>query len=642
MPVMLYPYWVEQIDEGGKINIWTKVTVPANSTLSLYIVKGNSTEPDGNNVFVFFDDFTGTNTNTNTNNGLDTNKWTLGGHSYGTPNYTVSDSLLKLSSNSVWSVIHSTLTFSSNFIVECKARLLGIEQSTRIIGIIDSQTFDSYKFCFKEDGSLNIGNYIQMWFTDGTQHHIDPTYYDVKNDFHKYRIIKGEDAVIGQILDKYENVIVGHKYTTNNPNWTTLNWYIYALVYDDIGIEYDYIYIRKYTQHEPFVITYQVNNDVMYVAITNPNNNQLTDYQVAIPGNGFISTPNESLYILDEDGLQASESLVGEDLTNLVQVDPQITFKKRVKLYLTKNLPEQSTDVILHIPPQLSTFWEHRGKNLVLTDKNNNVLSFKITSESLNELYGIVYGLSNYTIYDTFYLYFDDGLARSQYGLVPKAECPYDAEYKLVPRLESTGVILKFPFMPSHEFDPDNICIFDSSRKLRYLFDTYNKELFVKLPYLLTSTGLTLYIYPKDLPNDDLGPLDTVIYPCQVKQLQIETKQDTFIGDILAINGIVYVTLQKWVEDNPKLGIFSIEEAPDVISRYGSFGKIYKAILHIANLLELKRLERDLQNETVQVTWDDEKFIAVPTQYRNQMILSGDDKYYLVEIALHRVKDIRI
>ena len=126
-------------------------------------------------------------------------------------------------------------------------------------------------------------------------------------------------------------------------------------------------------------------------------------------------------------------------------------------------------------------------------------------------------------------------------------------------------------------------------------------------------------------------------YDGKVNNFQTESNDTNLrYGDYLLINGNYYNVIQKWAEDKPKLGVFNIESSLDNVINYGLLGTIYKAILHITSKEELKQLETDLHNELVTLEWDGETFQVVPIQYKNQMILSGTDKYYIVEVAFYK------
>ena len=119
--------------------------------------------------------------------------------------------------------------------------------------------------------------------------------------------------------------------------------------------------------------------------------------------------------------------------------------------------------------------------------------------------------------------------------------------------------------------------------------------------------------------------------------MQIETLSTLNYGDKFTINGRPYTVIQKFVEDTPKIGIFNIENVPDDIVNYGAYNRVYEAILHLTSEEELNELEAMLQNEVVTVSWDNDTFIAVPLQYNNQMILSGNKKTYRINITLRKL-----
>ncbi|OQB00857.1 MAG: hypothetical protein BWY21_02348 [Parcubacteria group bacterium ADurb.Bin216] len=85
------PYWIESKTNGSTAKIWIKVSSVPVGGVNLYMYYGNVSAisaSDGNNTFIFFDDFIGTT--------IDTSKWNS--ISYGTGGiYSVSGSVLNVS-----------------------------------------------------------------------------------------------------------------------------------------------------------------------------------------------------------------------------------------------------------------------------------------------------------------------------------------------------------------------------------------------------------------------------------------------------------------------------------------------------------------------------------------------------------------
>jgi len=80
------PYWIEEWNITGTSTIWIKVPGQGTSQIDMYYGNPSATsESNGDNTFVFFDDFEGSE--------LDTNKWS---ETYNYPVWTVSNSILSL------------------------------------------------------------------------------------------------------------------------------------------------------------------------------------------------------------------------------------------------------------------------------------------------------------------------------------------------------------------------------------------------------------------------------------------------------------------------------------------------------------------------------------------------------------------
>ena len=260
-----YPYWIEQLDIDGKINIWTKVDIPANSTKAFYIVKGpgNSDNLDGERVFDFFDDFTGST--------LNASKWSKGMGLYSEPECLLSDSELTITANSVYALLHRKDSITNDFIIECKARLNSINQGATILGIADVNNFENCRVYFMEDGqfsgsgSLAVNGILTAHKDSSDFEFVQQTFCIVQTDYYKYRIVKHGSDVNMQIVNKTGFQKSNAKFTFTQTNTSNIRWKVFAVVKDLGGITYDYIFIRKYSDIEPIIITYKINDDILYI-----------------------------------------------------------------------------------------------------------------------------------------------------------------------------------------------------------------------------------------------------------------------------------------------------------------------------------------------------------------------------------------
>jgi len=106
------PYWIEEKIDGSWAYVWIKVPyIPANGNATLYMYYGNTTpvtsESDGEEVFILFDHFDGTQ--------LDSNKWTT--VVVGTGKHKVDNSILTITDAEALSKrykVYSTSRFSVN------------------------------------------------------------------------------------------------------------------------------------------------------------------------------------------------------------------------------------------------------------------------------------------------------------------------------------------------------------------------------------------------------------------------------------------------------------------------------------------------------------------------------------------------
>lgn len=238
----LLNHWTEKFDKANNIAIfWVKVpNIPANGTKTIYLkINTSRTEDLSNpeNVFDLWDDFEG--------NSLDTTKWeVLSGVTV-----SVSNSVLRITNDGAEFGVKSKITFS-NYAIHGKVRTGG--------------TSDCDEW------------FIAIAWKDGSNHYKhrhNPKHPDSKKRHCIYKIVGGS-----------ETIIVYVNYTTADTNWhkfvaKVLDSGKKAIEFEDLPdlettdteltspfniclggttcsghyAEFDYIFVRKYTEPEPTV-----------------------------------------------------------------------------------------------------------------------------------------------------------------------------------------------------------------------------------------------------------------------------------------------------------------------------------------------------------------------------------------------------
>ncbi|XRP97777.1 DUF2341 domain-containing protein (plasmid) [Methanocaldococcus sp. 16A] len=268
-----YPYWIENSTDG--LWIWTKVNISANSNITLYIQKKPGYQPDGNKVFLFFDDFNGTS--------LDTNKWALSGSgtvSVGNGTLTVSPP-----GDGSTEAVYSIDTFSPQIVVgfyhkKGYGALLGWEDPTNLgagTGTVDWHTASSVNTWYLAVGDGTNWITANLGSPDTTNWHLDEI------------VVKSDGATLyrdGNLMGS-----VSQNQAIASGSIDIRAW---------IGSVYvDYVYVRKYADQEPQIFVEQISTDAWKVIISNPNNFNLVDFQVKINGSGIVTDTNDSLLITD-------------------------------------------------------------------------------------------------------------------------------------------------------------------------------------------------------------------------------------------------------------------------------------------------------------------------------------------------------
>jgi hypothetical protein len=156
------PYWYESGCGTTNTIVWLKTTIPATTTNTIYWYYGNgsvSSAASGDNVFSFFDDFSGSS--------LNMTKWDVTGDGAGTTpsggSTTVSDGIMTTTSSSDWRMVASKTSFGTNTAI--RARLKSYHASSSPYEIFayvtDSSRFRGLDAMYSEYSSLNNSYYAE-------------------------------------------------------------------------------------------------------------------------------------------------------------------------------------------------------------------------------------------------------------------------------------------------------------------------------------------------------------------------------------------------------------------------------------------------------------------------------------------------
>ena len=261
----ILPYWIEQLPDGT-YRIWTKTRIAANSSTVLYIQKKDGYSPDGDSVFEFFDDFDG--------NSLDTSKWEKINNGI-----TVGNSKITITNDAI-----------GHYLDNIQDKIITVKiinyQSGGWGGYGIYQNFDMNEdvtsekgFCFRFDSTNTLS--VKDW-NDGTRDGVwvnqplpDTLKFEIDNTNVRY-------------------------YYNDDLLWTkpipTISGYLKFMANNGNSLQIDYVFIRKYADQEPTVSIEQISDDTWKITITNNNDYDLTDFQVAVEGIPLTSN-TESLYV---------------------------------------------------------------------------------------------------------------------------------------------------------------------------------------------------------------------------------------------------------------------------------------------------------------------------------------------------------
>lgn len=354
------PYHIDSITN----DVTFPITLEASETITKYIAKPDGESPNADEVYPFYEDFSGSS--------LNANKWDTSG----SPTISVADGTLTISANSVES-IKSKLTFGNGYTIITKHRAtqhdtthsgmdIGFGQyiyptSTNCF-VIRPSTFSSPTYCsIVQDGN---GRTIGIQGVDDTNFHIS-------------KLVRESDENI-YIRDD----VTIDTLTTNLPSGNLpiqIGIGTYANVQNS---EIDYIYAIKNTNATDPTVSITNYGSYYKIEITNNEAYKLTKHLITIEDTELdISTTTDSLLISDSCPILVSEeSLSTNNTTSGNDIDLSITFNNSIvdaKATITK--PDNSTQLV-NLTNSEGNIWIG---TLSFTDVgNHSVTNYKINSES--------------------------------------------------------------------------------------------------------------------------------------------------------------------------------------------------------------------------------------------------------------------
>ncbi len=248
------PYWKETYVDSQYAIFWINVSADAMSDGKILMYYGNPSatdESDGDDTFLFFDDFEGTS--------LDTTKW----NSY-TSNgeIIVENSLCKLHGfgSGAQVEIYSKTTFSEG-IVEARAKAV---YHSNILSLND-KAFVGEGGASNYFGIARTGDYSNFWTysNDGTGESKQQSSLAYDDNFHKFKLVYTSDSFT-YIDDDYEID------TSKDPSG---NLKVYSRLFNTANTaEIDWVFIRKYADPEPTWSSFgSEKSSQHYPQVSNPN-----------------------------------------------------------------------------------------------------------------------------------------------------------------------------------------------------------------------------------------------------------------------------------------------------------------------------------------------------------------------------------
>jgi hypothetical protein len=358
-------YWIESYVVGESANVWIKIpSISPNETASIYTYYGNSSatsESNGNNVFVFFDEFLGS--------AIDTARWTI----TDATGWSVSEGELR--GTNTTGRLTSTQTFSSGVILETKHRTIthpsnGFTSTGFFLTTSDNIGYLVHPSTnyYRNNGSwvdigtampLNTDLFTQFIVKSPTLVDLYTKNYDTNLSYKNYpnisNSVSNEPIVLGrrydngntgQAYDAYWDWVRVRKYVLTEP---TVNFKIeevpggYNPSTNSLGIiEYDPNKFNGATVYFEAVVSTDGNSweKVRSSSLNLPNSAK--DYTAKIKsGDGSSTTPKVQLYNIT-DSTSVSEISFGS-LSDLS------AYIKSARLIITQSHPSAITDTQTHV-----------------------------------------------------------------------------------------------------------------------------------------------------------------------------------------------------------------------------------------------------------------------------------------------------
>ncbi len=254
----LLNYWLESGCGTPNTRFWVKVPlVPASSTKTIYLYYGNyfaNSESNGNNIFVFFDDFAGSS--------LNTSKWEFrslntGGVLVAGASYTVGDGYVEIDApDNLMGEIRTLDTFGRNFAVNYKIISTGIQpDGSGKIGSAygDDSLTNNYRTALEHVTYCNlcIRKFVGSDVDNGGVVLAQNTGVSLTDNMNQLYFIQSVETP--EIA--YEGYIQGSNYIASSSDPDYSNKRIVLFSSETLDVSIDYVFGRNYALPEPITST---------------------------------------------------------------------------------------------------------------------------------------------------------------------------------------------------------------------------------------------------------------------------------------------------------------------------------------------------------------------------------------------------
>jgi hypothetical protein len=227
--VTLLDYWMQEKVDGDHAVFWVKISDNLSSnpaTIYVYYGKSEATSTsNGNNTFLFFDDFSGST--------VDTNKWYINGAPF------VEHGILTLKTNPDLDAVRSKVSFTQgSFRMHSRFRL--VEEEGIMLGLSDNDfVWDN------GDGGVAVGN-LRTYFTIDKYGSSNWVSSSLQTDYsyHVFELIPYSTTVMRMWID-------GGYQTDSLSGNAQSNYYVILRTWRDGVGEFDWVFVRKYVSPEP-------------------------------------------------------------------------------------------------------------------------------------------------------------------------------------------------------------------------------------------------------------------------------------------------------------------------------------------------------------------------------------------------------